>query len=192
MSLIIGYRDQNKVYMACDTQRAFGKFSYSDATETGLGVFALPHGVLCGATNYMIKQALRSHPDWLAPLSDEPLSKRFLLAYFVPRLGQYLDDAHMTLKNNRYDGMILLAQEDRLYCIDNDFSVINIPKYCIIGDGVDYAHPRVHRYQNEVSLPELTYAALSDAKRFCKEIVSPFYLFTSDGTEKILLGGNTK
>lgn len=196
MSVIIGYKTDGKVYMATDTQRSMGNYYYSDSTETGLNIFSLPHGIICGASNYLAKQIIKTHTEWFEKLADEPLTKKFIVQNIIPELYDSFDKAELIDEDKKkkgnpaFDGSILLAQKDRLFCIDDDFSVITVPEFCVIGSGADYAFARLATYKKEVPPELILYSAIADAQVWCKTVLKPYYLFSTDSTEKKLLGGD--
>ena len=190
MSIVIGYVD-DKVYMACDTARTLDEYIFSDDTETGMNVFHLPNGVLCGATSYSVKQIIKTNPQWFDNLGDEPLTKKYIAREFVVPLYDSLDDLGRIddKKESEFDGAILLAKKDRLFCIDSDFSVHAIPKFCVIGKGFDFAVPRVLLRSSE-PISDMAYNALADARTYLRRVREPFYLFTTDSLDKQRLTAN--
>lgn len=196
MSAIIGYKANDKVYMATDTHLSLGNYAFSDTTETAQNVFSLPHGVLCGAYNYRAKQIIQTQTAWFDGLANEPLTKRYLVQTVVPALYDALDKAALISEEARkegrprFDGAVLLAQKDALFCIDRDFAVLTIPKFCIIGSAYAFAYPRVAAYKGEMPLEDMLYAALSDARKWSRKVLEPYYLYSTDASEKKVLGGN--
>ena len=195
MSLIIGYVKDNKVYMATESQRRADLYQYSDSTETGSNVFYMPNNVLCGVFNLNVSQVLRTHPEWFDAFKDEPLTKQSIAQELLPILYNELNERHLILPNSikdgksNYDGTILLAQQDRLYCIDDDFSVVTIPRFCIIGSAANKAYARVITYDQTTDVEKMLYLALADGKRHSCYVKEPFYLFTTDSAEKKELKG---
>ena len=184
MSIIIGYKDGGKVYMACDTGRTLDEYIFSDDTETGMNVFHLPNGVMCGATCYSVKQAIQTNGQWFDGLDGE-LTKKFITREFVAPLYDKLDGLGLIDDNDgsQFSGAILLAKNDRLFCIDSDFSVHLITKFCVIGKGFDYAVPRIILHNDE-PIDSMLYNALSDAGVYLRRVREPFYMFTTDSTSK--------
>ena len=197
MSVIIGYKADGKVYMATDTQRRLGNYYYSDLTETGFNVFHLPSGVLCGASNYRAKQILQTKADLWEALGDGPLTKQFIVECILPTLYRSLDDANLidsdkkTDGDSEFDGSILFAKGDSLFCIDDDFSVLTIPKFCMIGSGAAFSYARVAAYQGEYPLEKMFFDALADAESFCRTVLKPYCLYATDCLEKKFLGGES-
>lgn len=198
MGVIIGYKEGGRVYLATDTQRAISSYYYSDATETGLNVFCFANGILCGATNYLIKQLLKTKEHWFDELGEKPLTKEFIVTTIVPQLYGCLEAENLILEQSIedgascFDGAILLAQGDRLFCIDEDFSVISIARYCVIGDGIDFANVPLHQYSGTVPVPALLYKTLRAVNRFTRNVCAPYCLFTTDSDEMIELRGEDK
>lgn len=192
MNTIVGYVNDGKVYVVTDTARAKDNYSFSDSTETGISTFLLPNGVICGVSGYSVKQAMQTNKQWFDGLASEPLTKKFIVQNVVPKLYDKLDELGLIPAEKKedgesaFDGAIILAQKDKLYCIDSNFSVLAIPRYCIIGEGKDYALPRVILHKDG-KVEDMLYDALHDAKVYSCNVREPFYLFTTDATQKQLL-----
>lgn len=199
MSAIIGYVDKGKVYFATDTQRTADNYRYNTATQTGANVFYMPNGVMCAAVEMQtVKQLIMARPEWFEELDNNPLTKKYIVENIIPKLYDFMESFNVlekdSVKNGDscFDGAILLAQGDRLFCIDGDFSVFTIPKFCIIGSAPTYCYPRVALYDGEIPLKQMLYTALTDAKKFCKMVSPPYYLYSSDGEKEELSGGNSQ
>lgn len=195
MSVIIGYKSDGKVYMATDTQRNLGNYYYSDMTETGLNVFSLPHRILCGSSNYLAKQIIKTHPEWFEELGNEILSKKFIVQNIIPKLYESFDEAGLISEDKKedgypdFDGSIILAQKDNLFCLDDDFSVLTIPKFCMIGSAATYAFARVSIYNGDLPLEDMLYRAISDAENYSKTVLEPYCLFCTEQHGMKILGG---
>lgn len=196
MSAVIAYVDGGKVYFATDTQRTSGSFRYSAAAPTSANVFFMPHGVLCSAVrSQKIKQIIMAHPEWFDGLAEQPLTKQYVLENILPDLYEFMDGFELVNEESKkngiteFEGAILLAQKDTLLCIDGDFSVIVIPKFCIIGSDPAYCYARVASYHHEIELKEMLLGALLDVKKYCNTVSAPYYLYVTDSEEKELLGG---
>lgn len=199
MSAIIGYVDDGKVYFATDTQRSIDRFRYTAATDTGANVFNMPNNVMCAIAGLQAtKQLVMAHPEWFEGLKEQPLTKQYIVENIIPNLYQCIDGFDLLEKDSKdngeseFEGAILLAQKDKLFCIDGDFSVVSVPKFCIVGSEPIYSYPRVESYNNEIPLKDMLYLALTDAKKYCNAISGPYYLYSTDGNPKELLGGNLR
>ena len=200
MSVIIGCVRKGKVFLATDSQRTWGNVVTHAQTAFGANVLRMPEGVLVGAAcNQAVKRGIAAHPEWFSELKGEPLTKRYVMERIVPELYREtenlgeIDERAKERGSALYNGIVLLAQGDRLFCIDGDFSVQRIEDYCLIGHGSEYAVPRVRRlYRKDLSDGEtatLFGEALSDAAIYSSLSSAPFKLYDTATIETANIGG---
>ena len=200
MSVIIGCVRDGKVFLATDSQRTWGNVVTHAETAFGANVLRMPEGVLVGVTcNQAVKRGIAAHPEWFSDLKGEPLTKRHVMERIVPELYREteelgeIDECAKEQGRSLYNGIILLAQGDRLFCIDGDFSVQRVADYCLIGHGSEYAVPRMRGfYRKELSDGEtvtLLGEALSDAAVYSSLSSAPFKLYDTATNETANIGG---
>ena len=200
MSVIIGCVREGKVVLATDTQRTRDDIVTRAKTDFSANVRRTPEGILVGVVgDQTIKRGVAGHPEWFSDLSGELLTKRYIMERIVPdlyreakALGQ-IDERSQ--KNGRaiFDGMILLAQKDRLFCIDGDFSTVVIPDFCAVGRDADFAAAHLKRfYRKELSDEETAacFAAALGAVAACSLLSSaPFMLYDTSAQDARRIGG---
>lgn len=195
MSVIIGYKNEGKVYIATDTRRGYRNYNYSSMTESALNVFSLPNNILCGVSKLNNKLHIQAVCEkWFEPLGNDMLTKRFIVENIVPKLYALME-SHNLIENSKngysnFKASIILAQNDKLFCIDSDFSVFEIPKFCIIGDAAEGAYARIVTYKGEIPVSEMLRLAIADAQYFYQTVKKPYLLFTTDSKEMQILEDN--
>lgn len=182
MSIIIGYVSDGKVYMGADSAKTLDNYSFSDTTETGMNVFRLPGGVICGVIGTAVKQTIQTNPQWFDGLADEPLTKKFIVNEVLPELFGKLKELDLLDGEEGEDpdlgGTVLLAQNDKLFCIDSDFCVYAVDEFCVAGNGSDYTVPRIMLHKDE-PIGDMMYAALTDAKAYMRNVCEPYYMLST-------------
>ncbi|GEM_PF-4332908 len=199
MSVIIGCVRDDKVMLATDTQRTWGNIVTHASSEYGSNIFWLPNGVAVGiAGNQAIKHAVAAHAEWFENLTG-PLTQEYIVKNVIPPLYRALKDVdelnERSVRSGRslYNGMMLLAQGNRLFCIDRDFAVITVADYCLIGHGYNYAVPRMSQYKPALSDREtenLMEQALQDAAVFSRVTSAPFRVGDTVTRTLKTIGGN--
>ena len=80
MSIVIAVKDKGRVMFGADTQITTGNLKYCPTSESNLKITKMPHGILIGRSGLLnVANILTSNPKWFAKLSDEDLSKCFLV-----------------------------------------------------------------------------------------------------------------
>lgn len=197
MSAIIGVVREGKVIMATDTQRTWGNVQTRAGAGYGSNVIWTENGVMLGVAGYqLIKYAIVPHPEWFDGLAHEPLTKRYLVERVIPPFYRAMEEIEGIEEKSaeqgrsRFSGAVLVARDDRLLCIDGDFGVIDVPDWCMIGSGSEYAAPRMERFWRKDLSERETVAllrdALTDAATYSKRTSPPFVI--GDTVTKKLTG----
>ncbi len=145
MSIVIAAKTENGVLMGADTQTSHGDYEkVTSLGENGMKITKMPHGILLGhAGSVRVTQILACHKDWFDALGDAPLTKQFLVEEIVPRYYIALRQRGLLKTEDgttQYGGGFIAAQGDRIYTINRDFSVTEIPSFVSIGCGLDAAY----------------------------------------------------
>lgn len=192
MNLIIGYIHDGVVYIATETGQTMDTYSFSDATDTGLSTFFLPGGALCAVTGHALCETVKTNMQWFDGLGESELTKELIVKTIVPKLYDELERRGLIdgidTGESHTTGAVLLAQKDKLFCIDADFTVYVIPKYCIIGPDatLDFAYPVLALYDGG-DVAAMLYEAIEAVRAYTRDVRKPYFLFTTDSTEKKLL-----
>ena len=141
MSVVIAIKTGDGVLVGADSQTSFGEYEKEHKlAENNFKITRMPHGILLGhAGEVRATQVLSCHKDWFEELGDEPLTKEFLVTKISPRLSAELRRRGLTDEDGDYNGQFLVAQGDRIFNLNSDFSVFTIPTFAAIGSGLDAA-----------------------------------------------------
>ena len=179
MSLVIAEIKDGVVYMGADTQIS-GELSRNNFTsESNLKIAKMPHGILIGcAGSQSVAYVLTCHKEWFEALGDDELSKAFLATQIVPRFYNALKSQDWLAKTApaKHKCSFLIAQKDRLFLLESDFTVTVVPAYYAIGCGECAAqvvqvgtHSGMHASTKEKMLH-----ALRLADRFDNAVGAPY------------------
>ncbi len=148
MSLVIAAKIDGSVLMGADSQTSHGdREKVTGRGENNLKITKMPRGILLGHVGEVrVIQPLACHGDWFEETEDEPLSKRFLVEKIVPRYYEelkkrgWLANSDDPSEHTCFRGSFLIAQGDRLFGLNGNFSVDEIPAFAAIGCGQDAAY----------------------------------------------------
>lgn len=145
--MVIAYRDGDRVLFASDTQIKFKNLKFCVSGRNGGGsIRHIGHGITIGFSGMrQTAEVLFFNEEWFDSLGDDRLTKRYLMQEIVPRLYEWLSDTDQlndeAVKNGNSAmvGTFLIAQGDRLFYIDSDFSVSKAERYAVIGELTEFA-----------------------------------------------------
>lgn len=179
MSLVVAVKDGDRVYMGADTQTTFGNtvIRRPKLKEGCLKITKMPNGVLLGHTGKLnCAQRLTTQKAWFENLPEEGLTKKFLVQEIVPKFKDNIKAVNGLDKNGGAGCSFIVAWKDRLFLLENDFSVFEIADYIAIGtpDYAHYALMQVHQPARERLL-----SALETASTFSTTVSAPHVLADS-------------
>ena len=182
MSIIIATKTEDGVLMGADTQTSRGdRDKVTSLGENNLKITRMPHGILLGhAGAVRVTQILACHKDWFEELGDEPLTKRFLVMRIIPRYYRELKERDLLDAEDstvQYGGGFIVAQGDRIFVLNGDFSVDEVPSFVSIGCGQDAAYlVRQTRAKDGAFEREETLLALRLSASVDRAVGAPFVL----------------
>ena len=168
--------------MGADTQTSRGdRDKITSLGENNLKITRMPHGILLGhAGAVRVTQILACHKDWFEELGDEPLTKRFLVMRIIPRYYRELKERDLLDAEDstvQYGGGFIVAQGDRIFVLNGDFSVDEVPSFVSIGCGQDAANlVRQTRAKDGAFEREETLLALRLSASVDRAVGAPFVL----------------
>lgn len=185
MSLIVAEIKDGAVYFCADTQTSEEIGKLNNTNESALKVCRMPHGIIIGtAGEVRTSRRLICHKDWFEELGEQKLTKEFLVMRVLPKLYTELDSLnYIKEKSPAYmSSRFLIAQEDRLFLVENDFSVYTVPTGAGIGCGVNAWHVAQQRLRH-LPLREKMLEAMRLASRLDNTIGAPYVLIDTKHLE---------
>lgn len=188
MSIVIAVKDKGRVMFGADTQITTGNLKYCPTSESNLKITKMPHGILIGRSGLLnVANILTSNPKWFAKLSDEDLSKRFLVERITPRLAKELKDNDLLYKEGlpgiEMEASFLIAQKDKLFFIHQSFAVFEVPFFSAIGSGSFGAEATFNDETDHRCTREQILSALKNAAAFDTSVSAPFVLTDTEKLE---------
>jgi len=140
MSIVVGIKYNNVVYMGCDSQTTQANLRIFIKHETSHKIFKIHDNILIGAVGEVFdSDYLINNPQIFDALIDNKLSKRIIVTEIIPKIAaafknhnKNLTDENMKMAIN---SSFLLAQENKLFFIDTDLTTFEVDDYTAIGSG---------------------------------------------------------
>lgn len=195
MTCIIGYIDKkNKVsWIGGDS---LGSNGYTKETQLSSKVFR--HDVfkdtLMGGTGTFRHLDLLKYSEELFDKSDwyEKTNRdhKFMVTKFIPQVIKLFNEGIVSENQNNKGGNFILATPERLFEIQNDYSVLE-PEFgfCSVGCGEAVAMGSLitTKDMDDLSVPDKIIKALEAAEAYSCGVQRPFRLMCSDGREDIIV-----
>lgn len=189
--MVIAYIDGDRVLFASDTQVNTKNFKYRvSGAGSGGAVRHIGHGITIGYSGIVqTAEILFFNEEWFDSLGDDKLTKRYLMQEIIPRLYARLSDVGQLNKETVKNGnsamltTFLIAQGDRLFYIDTDFSVSKVERYAVIGKLTEFALLRA----DTIPASDNKEAAMAEVLREMERrtiLVSAPYCFTDTAERK--------
>ena len=136
MSIIIAAKTGDCVTMICDSLECAREQSYLLEDEERYKIQMIGNVLVGSAGKVRAIRRLISHPEWF-DTDGKPFDKRFIVTEIVPKFFKDLDE-YSLLKCEKGEipsssSSVLMACEDRLFLLKDNFSVFEIDKCCAIG-----------------------------------------------------------
>ena len=178
MSLVIAEIRDGVTYIGADTQTSSKTVKEHHFTEPSMKVIRMPRGILlCAVGAVNSSKRLFARKDWFDELGEAPLSKQFLVTKIVSRFYCDLKEQNLLEQKSgaQCGSRFIVAQENRLFSINRDFSVSVIPRFFAAGVG-DYSAQIVDALDANAPVRDKFLCALRLADRYDNSIGAP-YLF---------------
>lgn len=139
MTVILGYRNKNNVYIGADSQGSSGWDSRNRADPK---VFKA-HGILYGFTSsYRMGQILRFHSEEVSCFSRGGDVYKYVVTKLVPMWRRILGEHGFKSTDNSVEkgGTFIIGIDGHIFSIQDDFQVAQHEEdYCSVGCGFSYA-----------------------------------------------------
>ena len=176
MSLVIAEIKDGVVYMGADTQVSSGETKRNFTAEPNLKINRMPGGVLLGEVGAVrVSNILINFKEWFAPLEKEPLTKKFLVTKLLPKFYNELKKRELLRREHisGFEGSFLLAQADKLFLINGNFTVSQVPHFDTIGAGNDAAYA-TYQLMKDAPVREKMLTSLRLASEYDLSISAPY------------------
>jgi ATP-dependent protease HslVU (ClpYQ) peptidase subunit len=184
MTIIVGYKDQGKVWMGCDSCATDGDGNIMTLKQQK--IFKLNNQMLIGHTGGIRGRQIIEHNEWLLPYDKEnhdgedPLMQ-YLCTFFIDALNELFKDLDYSKEKIERD-QYLIGIEGRLFIIDGAMQVIEFDSdYSAIGCGTNYALGSLYTSKliyGNIPMKSVIMQALETACKFDNACSKPFHIMS--------------
>lgn len=149
MTVIVGYKDKGKVWMAADSEVTRGWVRGVSTLPSNYKIFRphsdMPHLVVGHTGSVRDGNIFQYLVSYLPELVDQKngLTMSYIVAEIVPSLFEALQKSkrlkEVDGKIDDFRGAIMMAYRGSLYVVFGDGAVIEADEYCAIGSGEEHA-----------------------------------------------------
>ena len=179
MSIVVAYKDKDRVLVGCDTRMSKGD-DYSDGYEERPKAVLLKKNIIVGfvGNGTLLDRVVYRLSDYIT----EKTTRAEIITNLIPNLLKDLDDGTTAFTDGLMDGDLLIAIDDRAYIISNNFDVREIITYDAIGSAEIPAKSCLYSIKDYDLTPEERVAkAILCASKFNRSISSEIYIGDTKG-----------
>ena len=141
MSVIVAIKEKNRIVVGVDV-RMSSCDTYVDSYSRRPKAMHINNKkdiIVGGIGNVGLVDVLRQHLTEYPEKELYKMDRAFIVKYIVPALVINVRDYEMQDKENKMDGVLLIAVQDRAYTIAGNYSVEEVVSYGAEGSGRDAA-----------------------------------------------------
>lgn len=148
MSIIVAYKENNKVIVGCDSQATGGRCIYTLQNKNNFKIFKplknddLIIGIVGNIRDTNLIYIEDNLIDEIAILKDE-INFKYIVNKLVPKIFEIMKrNERIRVKDGIIENMesqFLIAYKNNIYTIEGNGGVIEYNDYCAIGSGKDFA-----------------------------------------------------
>lgn len=179
MTCIVGLLDGSKVYIGGDT---LGSNGWTGQEVNHSKVFRVNSFVIGGTTSFRMLDLLEYSFSPPEPYPDEDLD-RYMRTTFVNKVRSTLKDGGFNQTKDTWrdsGGTFIVGFKDRLWVVQDDYSVLNYKPYCAVGSGYQVAMGSLFTTNGTEMKPEdRVRKALEAASKYVVSVNGPFNVLST-------------
>ena len=141
MSVVIGIKDKDKVWIGTDTQITKGGCKYNTTNPNNFKVWnvnGVPNCIMAHVGSVVESNAIKVMCNLVSEITvmKDEIDYEYVITRIVPRMYQTLEDCdYLNHLEGKYKSSYLFAYKDKLFYIASDWSVTEIDDFIAIGSG---------------------------------------------------------
>jgi len=161
MSVVAAIKDNDRVYIACDSQASTNYTKRTLTNKNNYKIFKpkddpdIIIGMVGDLRDLNIVYCIESFIDELTKLKDE-VDFRYIVKEVVPKLIYNFRENNRIRKPQMgeleyyFNGQIIFIYKNTIYCIDSYGSVTEVDDYCAIGSGANFTMGYLNESKNNI------------------------------------------
>lgn len=180
---IVGIKHNGIVYIGCDSMAGNSDYGFISNNKK---IFHVQNRaeIVCGYTTSFRMGQLIQYSDSLFNeddfLIDGRIDEKYMVNVFVPNLQNLFSKGGFeeVINNYHLGGTFLLGYRDKLFLIQNDYSVLeSVDDYMACGCGESYALASLYTTEDcDMSVDCRIKKALESAAKYSYGVSAPFYI----------------
>ena len=175
MSVIAAIKENGVIYMGADSQTTFGKRKKNLTQEPTFKIKKLRSGMLVGICGNVSAKQCIGEDERIFDIVGDALTKKEIVNGIIPKIKEKLEYWIGSSKCEEMAISIMLAYKDKLFVIEDDYSVLGIEGFYATGAGSRYALASLSD-SSCLSVKERLLSGLKTSARFCSSVSGPFLL----------------
>ena len=179
MSLVIAVKNKGVVYIASDTQYSAELFKTNPLSIDSLKILKMKNNTLvAGVGDCNVFQKIVRNEKLQEILQNNDLTKEMLVKKYISTMIEILNKQNLLIQKENEtmenDCHLLIAKDDKLFYIKNDFSVYEIEKYVVMGCAMELTYSTMLNIDYEKDIQKQILKAIQNATKYNSGISSPF------------------
>lgn len=174
MSVIVAIKNDDVIYMGCDTQTTIGKDKENNLQELTFKINKLQNGMLVGTCGSVAAYQSVCDDESIFEIENDELTKKVIVNNIIPKIKAKLKGIEGDTSENEMPITIIIAYKDKLFEVMCDYLVVGIEDYCSKGSGGGYTFSSLANI--ELSIRERILNGLRTSAKYCASVSKPFVL----------------
>ncbi len=182
MSVIVAIKNEDVIYMGCDTLTSTGNDKEYRLQESAFKISKLQSGMLVGICGNVVVHQCLCADESIFDIEGDTLTKKDIVNNIIPRIKERL--YNMTSELTEPEEMpisIIVAYKDKMFRIFSYYLVLGIEDYCAIGAGSDYTFASLSN--KDLQIRERVVGGLKTSAKYSIAVSKPFVLIDTKNLE---------
>lgn len=197
MSIVIGYKKGDTVYMGTDTRVIVNDHKKNEVSESSYKIRKMENGMLVAITaDRFLRQTLFAYSEIFTLDKNGDLTRKHISTEIIPKLIAVLEDEDLMIKKEErlpyFDGEIIMACKDVMYQICKNFTVYRYEDYQMLGDASDCGQYVLANAKEDADPNEVIVQALDIISKYSQLVGAPYLLIDTKEQEYKLIRSEDK
>ena len=177
MTVILGIKHDGMVTMCADSCVSSKSYTESYQPNEYGKINLMPNGVIFAMSGLAsVKSFVLADSD-IFSFAEESFTRASISREFVPRLKELQKNKDLLDSDEFSSVSVMLAKDDKLYVMTQDWNVYSVNQYGAIGCGKDFAYS--YMYKQEGNPEERIVNACKFASKNCAGVGGPYVVINT-------------
>ena len=176
MTVVLGIKHDGMVTMCADTCVSTKSYTESYQPNEYGKINLMPNGVIFAMSGLASVKSFVVADSDIFKFADESFTRASIAREFVPRLKE-LQKSHDLLNKEDSSVSVLLAKDDKLYMMTQDWNVYSVNEYAAIGCGKNIAYSSMVKQDGNPE--DMIINACKFASKNCSGVGGPYVVINT-------------